>query len=109
MEAPEVSIELLENFKLPASGANFEDVTKCLVFQAITRAGGNISAGGRLLGMQRYEFRYKLDKYNMLGYASELATATGARVARKSGKRKPRKMTPRQEARQLAREYYAAS
>ena len=54
-----------EAFGLPASGVNLEDVERTLVVQALERCGGNQTHAARLLGLNRDQIRYRIEKFNL--------------------------------------------
>jgi two-component system NtrC family response regulator len=52
-------------FELPASGVALESLEKDLVIQALRRSGGNQTRAGRLLGLNRDQIRYRIEKYGL--------------------------------------------
>jgi two-component system response regulator AtoC len=56
-----------ELFPLPPAGVDLRELERSLVLQALTRARGNITRAGRLLGLNRDQVRYRLDKFNLRG------------------------------------------
>jgi len=52
-------------FKLPAEGVNLEDVERQLLTQALERAGGNQSHAAQLLGINRDQVRYRIEKFGL--------------------------------------------
>jgi DNA-binding NtrC family response regulator len=52
-------------FRLPPEGVNLEDVERQLVTQALLRAGGNQTHAGQLLGLNRDQVRYRIEKYGL--------------------------------------------
>jgi transcriptional regulator with GAF, ATPase, and Fis domain len=54
-----------EGFRLPSSGVNFEQLEKDLVVQALDRAGGNQTRAAVLLGMNRDQIRYRIEKFHL--------------------------------------------
>jgi DNA-binding NtrC family response regulator len=50
-------------FQLPASGVNLDDLEQSLVRQALERCGGNQTRAAALLGMNRDQIRYRIEKY----------------------------------------------
>jgi DNA-binding NtrC family response regulator len=56
-----------EVFPLPPAGVDLRELERSLVLQALTRARGNITRAGRLLGLNRDQVRYRLDKFNLRG------------------------------------------
>src|SRR3954447_13846421 len=54
-----------EAFSLPPAGVNLEDVERTLVVQALERCGGNQTHAARLLGINRDQIRYRIEKFNL--------------------------------------------
>ena len=52
-------------FSLPKGGISLEEVEKSFLQQALEQTGGNQSQAARLLGLSRYSFIYRLDKYGI--------------------------------------------
>jgi DNA-binding NtrC family response regulator len=52
-------------FRLPASGVVLEDVERQLLEQALERARGNLTHAGHLLGINRDQVRYRMEKYGL--------------------------------------------
>ena len=52
-------------FELPASGVNFDEVERSLVVQALKRSGGNQTRAAALLGMNRDQIRYRIEKFGL--------------------------------------------
>ena len=52
-------------FRLPADGVNLEEVEKQLLIQALERAGGNQTHAGQLLGINRDQVRYRIEKFGL--------------------------------------------
>ena len=50
-------------FTLPPAGVNFEEVERDLVVQALRRTRGNQTRAARLLGMNREQIRYRVEKF----------------------------------------------
>jgi two-component system, NtrC family, response regulator AtoC len=50
-------------FQLPANGVNLEALEQTLVRQALERCGGNQTRAAVLLGMNRDQIRYRIEKY----------------------------------------------
>ncbi len=55
----------VDPFELPASGVNFADLERSLVTQALKRTGGNQTRAARLLGMNRDQIRYRIEKFGI--------------------------------------------
>jgi len=54
-----------EAFALPAAGVNLDEVERGLVVQALERCGGNQTHAARLLGINRDQIRYRIEKFNL--------------------------------------------
>ena len=54
-----------DGFDLPAGGVNLEDVERSLVVQALRRASGNQTKAASLLGMNRDQIRYRIEKFGL--------------------------------------------
>ena len=52
-------------FKLPAEGVSLDDVERQLLIQALERAGGNQTHAGQLLGINRDQVRYRIEKFGL--------------------------------------------
>jgi two-component system, NtrC family, response regulator AtoC len=52
-------------FRLPAEGVNLEDVERQLLIQALERAGGNQTQAAQLLGINRDQVRYRIEKFGL--------------------------------------------
>jgi two-component system response regulator AtoC len=52
-------------FKLPPEGLNLEEVERQLLVQALERAGGNQTQAAQLLGMNRDQVRYRIEKFGL--------------------------------------------
>jgi DNA-binding NtrC family response regulator len=52
-------------FRLPPEGLNLEEVERQLLVQALERAGGNQTQAGQLLGMNRDQVRYRIEKFGL--------------------------------------------
>jgi transcriptional regulator with PAS, ATPase and Fis domain len=52
-------------FRLPPEGVSLEDVERQLVMQALQRAGGNQTHAGQLLGINRDQVRYRIEKFGL--------------------------------------------
>ena len=52
-------------FKLPAEGVNLEDLERQLLVQALDRAGGNQTQAAELLGINRDQVRYRIEKFGL--------------------------------------------
>jgi len=56
---------LATQFKLPAEGVNLEEVERQLVVQALERAGHNQTRAAELLGLNRDQVRYRMEKFGL--------------------------------------------
>jgi DNA-binding protein Fis len=56
-------------YRLPVGGVDLERLERELVVQAVTQAKGNKTRAGRLLGLNRDQVRYRLEKYGLLSPA----------------------------------------
>jgi two-component system, NtrC family, response regulator AtoC len=54
-----------EDFELPASGVDLEKLERSLVAQALRRCGGNQTRAGTLLGLNRDQIRYRIEKFSL--------------------------------------------
>ena len=54
-----------EDFELPAQGVSLEEVERSLVVQALKRAGGNQTKAAALLGLNRDQIRYRIEKFGL--------------------------------------------
>ena len=52
-------------FRLPTEGVNLEEVERQLVVQALERAGGNQTHAAQLLGINRDQVRYRVEKFGL--------------------------------------------
>ena len=52
-------------FRLPPEGLVLEDVERQLLVQALERTGGNQTMAGHLLGINRDQVRYRIDKFGL--------------------------------------------
>jgi DNA-binding NtrC family response regulator len=53
-------------FDLPAQGVDLESLERSLVIQALERCGGNQTRAAALLGMNRDQIRYRIEKYGLV-------------------------------------------
>ena len=58
-----------EEFRLPPGGVCFEDLERDLVIQALERTGGNQTRAATLLGMNRDQIRYRIQKFGLERFA----------------------------------------
>ena len=57
--------KLTDGFRLPPGGVNFEQLEKDLVIQALEREAGNQTRAAALLGMNRDQIRYRIEKFGL--------------------------------------------
>jgi two-component system, NtrC family, response regulator AtoC len=55
----------LDGFDLPAGGVNLEQLERSLVIQALRRSGGNQTKAASLLGLNRDQIRYRIEKFGL--------------------------------------------
>jgi two-component system, NtrC family, response regulator AtoC len=56
---------ITDGFRLPPSGVNLEQLERDLVVQALERSGGNQTRAAALLGMNRDQIRYRIEKFGL--------------------------------------------
>jgi two-component system response regulator AtoC len=54
-----------QQFQLPSDGVNLEEVERTLLVQALERAGWNQTHAGHLLGINRDQVRYRIEKFGL--------------------------------------------
>jgi DNA-binding NtrC family response regulator len=57
--------ELNESIELPASGIDLEQLERSLVVQALQRSGWNQTRSAALLGLNRDQIRYRIEKFKL--------------------------------------------
>ncbi|MEO8034890.1 MAG: sigma-54 dependent transcriptional regulator [Acidobacteriota bacterium] len=55
----------LDEFELPATGVDVEQLERSLVAQALHRCAGNQTRAGALLGLNRDQIRYRIEKFSL--------------------------------------------
>jgi two-component system, NtrC family, response regulator AtoC len=55
----------IATFRLPPDGINLEDVERQLLVQALERTHGNQTRAGVLLGINRDQVRYRIEKFGL--------------------------------------------
>jgi two-component system, NtrC family, response regulator AtoC len=65
-------------FRLPPEGVDLETVERQLVIQALQRAGGNQTQAGHLLGINRDQIRYRIEKFGLTKPGQEAMTSASA-------------------------------
>jgi len=53
------------SFRLPPGGLNLEEVERQLLVQALERSGGNQTQAAQLLGINRDQVRYRIEKFGL--------------------------------------------
>ena len=53
------------SFRLPPAGVNLEELERDLVMQALERSGGNQTRAATLLGLNRDQIRYRVEKFGL--------------------------------------------
>jgi len=53
------------HFQLPPEGVNLDELERQLLVQALERAAGNQTHAGQLLGINRDQVRYRIEKFGM--------------------------------------------
>jgi len=51
------------DFELPATGVDLEQLERSMVIQALRRSGGNQTRAGAMLGLNRDQIRYRIEKF----------------------------------------------
>jgi DNA-binding NtrC family response regulator len=59
------SVTAHEAFALPPAGVDVEEVERSLVMQALERCNGNQTHAARLLGLNRDQIRYRIEKFKL--------------------------------------------
>jgi two-component system NtrC family response regulator len=54
-----------QGLELPAGGVDLEQLERDLVVQALTRTGGNQTRAAALLGLNRDQIRYRIEKFEL--------------------------------------------
>jgi two-component system response regulator AtoC len=62
-------------FALPHDGLNLEDVERDLLLQALDRTDWNQTQAGRLLGINRDQVRYRIEKFGLPPAAQQRGAA----------------------------------
>jgi DNA-binding protein Fis len=52
-------------FDLPATGVSLEELERSLVVQALKRSAGNQTKAAALLGLNRDQIRYRIEKFGL--------------------------------------------
>jgi two-component system response regulator AtoC len=59
-------VEAASGIALPAEGVNLEELERSLVVQALDRSGGNQTRAAALLGLNRDQIRYRIEKFGLV-------------------------------------------
>jgi DNA-binding NtrC family response regulator len=59
------SVRVFADIALPAEGVNLEELERSLVVQALERCGGNQTRAATLLGLNRDQIRYRIEKFGL--------------------------------------------
>jgi DNA-binding NtrC family response regulator len=59
------TVAFQSQFRLPPDGLVLEDVERQFVIQALERPGGNQTRAGHLLGINRDQVRYRIEKFGL--------------------------------------------
>ena len=65
-------------FRLPAAGVNLEEVERRLVVQALERSHGNQTHAGQLVGINRDQVRYRIEKFGLARLVADRHSAQAA-------------------------------
>jgi two-component system, NtrC family, response regulator AtoC len=59
------SVRLTEQVALPAAGIDLEQLERSLVVQALERSGWNQTKAAGMLGLNRDQIRYRVEKFKL--------------------------------------------
>ena len=59
------SVRLTEQVALPAAGIDLEQLERSLVVQALERSGWNQTKAAAMLGLNRDQIRYRVEKFKL--------------------------------------------
>ena len=59
------TVSASNEFELPPSGVDLEQLERSLLIQALRRSGGNQTRAGGLLGLNRDQIRYRIEKFGL--------------------------------------------
>ena len=65
-------------FHLPTIGVNLDELERALVVQALERSHGNQTRAGQLLGMNRDQVRYRIEKFGLANRATDCQSMQAA-------------------------------
>jgi two-component system response regulator AtoC len=60
------AVQASHGISLPAEGVNLESLERSLVVQALERSGGNQTRAATLLGLNRDQIRYRIEKFGLV-------------------------------------------
>jgi two-component system, NtrC family, response regulator AtoC len=66
LAVPAAATKAGPDFQLPPHGVDLESLEQSLVIQALERCGGNQTRAATLLGMNRDQIRYRIEKYGLV-------------------------------------------
>ena len=75
-------VQAAHGIALPAEGVDLEELERSLVVQALERSGYNQTRSAALLGLNRDQIRYRIEKFGLVRTCSRLSAA---RVSRGAG------------------------
>jgi DNA-binding NtrC family response regulator len=64
------NVSVFADIALPAQGVNLEELERSLVVQALERCSGNQTRAATLLGLNRDQIRYRIEKFGLAKSAS---------------------------------------
>jgi two-component system, NtrC family, response regulator AtoC len=62
-----------DEFELPANGIDLESLERSMVIQALRRCGGNQTRAAALLGLNRDQIRYRIEKFGLAAAPTPVA------------------------------------
>jgi transcriptional regulator with PAS, ATPase and Fis domain len=63
-------LQAAHGIRLPVEGVNLEDLERSLVIEALERSGGNQTRAAALLGLNRDQIRYRIEKFGLVKTAT---------------------------------------
>ena len=64
------AVQAPHGFALPADGVNLDELERSFVVQALERSGGNQTRAATLLGLNRDQIRYRIEKFGLVKAAN---------------------------------------
>ena len=64
------AVQAPHGFALPADGVNLEELERSFVVQALERSSGNQTRAATLLGLNRDQIRYRIEKFGLVRAAN---------------------------------------